>query len=124
LLDSFPADFADADGVPRIVVADQANLIVITQSCDLAHGKVSLVAFYPIWGIPACEEAQANHGLSKSAKAWRDYWNHVRNGRSPTLHLLASPITPTEARAALVVDFRAIYSLPFSLSDAPRRATR
>ena len=45
--------------------------------------------------------------------AWRDYWNNVRKGRSPTLHLLASPTEPTDPRAALLVDFRAIYSLPF-----------
>jgi hypothetical protein len=110
----FPADFADASGAARLIAADQANLIVIAQSCDLEQGKVSLVALCPIWAIPAFEEAQASHGQSKSAKSWRDYWNHVRNGRSPTLHLLASPTRPTEARAALVVDFRAIYSLPFA----------
>jgi hypothetical protein len=28
-------------------------LIVITQSCDLEHGNVSLVALCPIWSIPA-----------------------------------------------------------------------
>lgn len=32
--------------------------------------------------------------------------------RSSTLHLLASPTNPADARSALVVDFRAIYSLP------------
>ena len=64
--------------------------------------------------IPAFEEAQARQGHTRSAKAWRDYWNHVRNGRSPRLHLLASPTVPEDARAALLVDFRAIYSLPFA----------
>jgi hypothetical protein len=110
----FPSDFADQTGEARIIQADQADLMVITQSCDLEHGKVSLVALCPVWRIPAFEEAQASQGHTKSAKAWRDYWNHVRNGRSPTLHLLASPAAPTEARAALLVDFRAIYSLPFA----------
>jgi hypothetical protein len=68
----------------------------------------------PVWSIPDFEGAQAAHGRGKSAKAWRDFWNNVRKGRSPALHLLASPTNPTEARSALLVDFRAIYSLPFA----------
>ena len=86
---------------------------MVTQSCDLEHGKLSLVALCPVWSIPAFEAAQAGHGRTRSGVAWRDYWNNVRKGRSPTLHLLASPTEPTDPRAALLVDFRAIYSLPF-----------
>jgi len=103
----FPSNFAELTDKARIIQADQGDLIVLTQSCDLEHGKVLLVALCPIWPIPAFEEAQAELGQTKSAKAWRDYWNHVRNGRSPTLHLLASPTAPTDPRAALLVDFRA-----------------
>ena len=68
----------------RDIQADQANLIVITQTCDLEHGKVSLIALCPVWSIAAFEEAQASHGRSKSGRAWQDYWNNVRKGRSPT----------------------------------------
>lgn len=110
----FPADFATPTTEPRLVQADQADLIVMTQSCDLEQSNVSLVALCPVWSIPAFEEAQLSQGRSKSEKAWRDYWNNVRKGRSPTLHLLASPTTPNQARAALLVDFRAIYSLPIN----------
>ena len=109
----FPADFADQTDAARIIQADQADLIVITQSCDLEHGKVSLVAMCPVWSLAAFEKAQASQGRSKSVQAWREYWNNVRKGRSATLHLLASPTAPTESRAALLVDFRAIFSLPF-----------
>lgn len=108
----FPSDFADLSDDARIIQADQADLIVISQSCDLEHGKISLVALCPVWSIPDFEEAQERQIHSRSNKVWRDYWNHIRNGRSPTLHLLASPTAPLEARAALLVDFRAIYSLP------------
>ena len=67
----FPSDFAVPTSDPRIVQADQADLIVMTQSCDLELGNVSLVALCPVWSISAFEEAQAIQG--KSAKAWRDY---------------------------------------------------
>ena len=108
----FPPDFAIPTSETRIVQADQADLIVMTQSCDLEQGHAALVALCPIWPIPVFEAAQTSLGRNKSPKAWQDYWNNVRKGRSPTLHLLASPTTPNEARAALLVDFRVIYSLP------------
>ncbi len=108
----FPPDFAVAEKAALVVQVDQADLIVITQSCDLEHGGLSLVAMCPVWSIPAFEAAQAAFGRSSSTKAWRDYWNNVRKGRSSSLHLLSSPTNPTDARSALVVDFRAIYSLP------------
>jgi len=41
-------------------------------------------------------------------------WEQVRKGRVEGLHLLASPLDPANNRQALVVDFRQIYSLPFS----------
>lgn len=108
----FPADFSEPTEEARIIPTQRADLIVITQSCDLEQGKSALAAMCPVWSVTAFEEAQADHGRPSSAKAWRDYWNNIRKGRSPTLHLLASPVTPTEARTALVVDFRAIFSLP------------
>lgn len=113
LIPQFPPDFAVAADTALVVQVDQADLIVITQSCDLEHGGVSLVAMCPVWPVPAFEAAQAAHGRSRSAAASRDFWNNVRKGRSPTLHLLTSPTNPNDARSALVVDFRAIYSLPF-----------
>lgn len=110
----FPYDFAVNSDTTVVIQANQADLIVITQSCDLEHGRLSLVAMCPVWSIPVFEAAQAEHGRGRSTKAWRDFWNNVRKGRSPTLHLLASPIDPVDARSALVVDFRAVYSLPFT----------
>ncbi len=110
----FPHDFATNTDGPVVIQADQADLIVITQSCDLEHGRLSLVAMCPVWCVAAFEAAQKSHGRSKSPKGWRDFWNNVRKGRSPTLHLLASPTNPSDARSALVVDFRTVYSLPFA----------
>lgn len=98
----YPAGFAEQTDTTRIIQADQADLIVITQTCDLEHGKVSLIALCPVWSIAAFEEAQASQGRGKSGKAWQDYWNNVRKGRSSTLHLLASPTAPTSPRAALL----------------------
>lgn len=108
----FPPDFDVDANATLLVQVDRADLIVIAQSCDLEHGVLSLVPMCPVWSVPAFEAAQATHGRTRSTTGWRDFWKNVRKGRSPTLHLLASPMEPAEARSALVVDFRAIYSLP------------
>jgi len=112
LIPEFTETFGHAAVESNTVYTDLANLIVLSQTCDLAHGKLSLVALCPVWTVPAFEEAQNASGQTRPPKWWRDYWNNVRKGRSPALHLLASPTEPTEARSSLIVDFRAIYSLP------------
>ena len=108
----YPADFAEQTDEARIIEADQADLIFITQTCDLEHAQGLADCVVPGLVDYGFRGSANNSGRGKSGKAWRDFWNNVRKGRSPTLHLLASPTTPAVARAALLVDFRAIYSLP------------
>jgi len=82
------------------------DLVILTQSCDLAKAKSGLVALCPIYSIKIFETTNPAYG-KKGA------WEEVRKGRREGLLLLASPINPTDGREALVVDFREIYSLPF-----------
>jgi len=77
-----------------------------TQTCDLAHKKVSLVALCPIHTLASFEER--NPKFRQKGK-----WEEVRRGRVEGLHLLASPTDPANNRKALVVDFGQIISLPF-----------
>lgn len=81
------------------------DMIVVTQSCDLANIKAGLVALCPIYPLSAYEAV--NPQLAKKGA-----WEEVRKGRREGLHLLASPTTPEVSRDALVVNFREIYSLP------------
>jgi len=90
----------------RDVPVDVFDLIVLTQSCDLEHEKVRLVAMCPIYAITKFEER--NPDFQKKGR-----WDEVRKGRVEGLHMLGSPTTPGNNREALVVDFREIYSLPF-----------
>ncbi len=83
----------------------EGDLIIVTQSCDLENGKVRLVAACPIYHI--VEYEKINQALAKKGR-----WEEVRKGRVEPLHLLSSPVQPEDNRAALVVDFREIYSLP------------
>jgi hypothetical protein len=88
------------------VTADEYDLILLTQSCDLEQGKVRLVATCPIF--PIIEFEAVNPAFTKKGR-----WNEVLKGRVEGLHLLAALADPANNRDALVVDFREIYSLPF-----------
>jgi hypothetical protein len=71
------ADFDPAALEPLISVG-QANLIIVTQSCDLANEKIQLAALCPIATIEAWE--QLNRDYAK-----RGFWESVRQRASRRL---------------------------------------
>lgn len=93
------------EGIEAEVPIKKTDLIVVTQSCDLENDKVALVALCPIHALDVFEQTNP---VFKT----RSRWEMVRKGQQPGLHLLASPTTPEDNRAALVVDFGEIHSLP------------
>ena len=84
-----------------------ADLIVVTQTCDLENNKARFVALCPIYTLD--EFANTNPRFAR--KTERD---EVRKGRHEGLHMLASPVDPDNNLKALIVDFRQIYSLPIN----------
>jgi hypothetical protein len=106
LVPHFTPDFGtgDPEAVQEVPTAE-ADLIIVTQTCDLVNHKVSLVALCPIHTIAAFEER--NSRFKQKGK-----WEEVRKGRVEGLHLLASPEDPEDNKKALVVDFGEIFSLP------------
>ena|SRR5579872_1950475 len=99
-----PNDFAPS-AKPVTIPIRQGDLIVLTQSCDLANLKTGLVALCPLHSLTAFEAINPQFG-KKGA------WEDVRKGRREGLHLLASQTNPAVSRESLVVNFREIYSLP------------
>jgi len=87
------------------VTLDSANLIVVTQSCDLEQDKTQFVALCRILAISEFD-AEQDRPLG------RRRWEEVRKGRHEGLHLLASPTHLEDSQRSLVVDFRLIVSLP------------
>jgi hypothetical protein len=85
----------------------RARLIVVTQSCDLENQRVEFVALCPIHTLEEFEAA--NPEFAKKGQ-----WENVRKGRIEGLHLLASTDQPDNNRAALVVDFGHIISIPLA----------
>ena len=99
-----------ADDRP-VVDVDLADLIVMTQSCDLENGKAPLVACCPI--NPIVEFEKLNPSFARVGE-----WERVRQGRVEGLHLLPSPTVPDDKWAASVADFRGIFSLPVDYLSA------
>lgn len=80
------------------------NLLVMTQSCDLAQGKAKSVALCAIYSLE--ELAKEN-----STYLNRKNWENVRQGRVEGWHMVPG-FSNFNNQEALVVDFRQIYSLP------------
>lgn len=106
LVPQFSQDFgASGEGASETVPVSEADLIIVTQSCDLENGKVDLVAMCPVYTLEEFEGA--NPDFKTKGK-----WEEVRKGRIEGLHLLGGPTDPTDNRHSLVVDFGQIFSLP------------
>jgi hypothetical protein len=87
------------------IAVEERDLIIITQSCDLASNKAFFAALCQVHRLPDFEQISPHF-------AQKGEWEKVRRGRVEGLHMLASPEKPDENRMALVVDFRQIFSLP------------
>ncbi len=89
----------------------KANVIVITQSCDLEDDKTQFGAICPIYSLD--EFTRINPTFAN-----KDKREGVRKGRHEGLHMLASPTNPGNNLEALIVDFRQIYSRPIEYLSA------
>ena len=90
-----PIDFVDYD------------LIILTQSCDLANEKTRLVATCP---VHKKIEFQTVNPLYKSKNKWKE----IEKGKILGLYLLPPLPSDESEDDHLIVNFREIYSLPYS----------
>src|SRR5438046_720655 len=76
----------------QLIRPRQADVIVMTQACDLEHGKVRSVVLCPHWSLSEFkgiwEEDQRSRNQNPSAKAWRTYCEDIRDGYVWHLSLL------------------------------------
>lgn len=82
------------------------NLVVMTQSCDLAQNKVKSVALCPIYSLEELAKLNTQYSNKKN-------WENVRQGRVEGWHMVPG-FLGFNNQEALVVDFRQIYSLPIN----------
>jgi len=103
------------------VAADvvEYDVVIMSQSCDLAQRKLSLVLVCPVWPI---SEFERRNDFFKSRKGKEA----LRQGSVPGYHLLNRCSLSRFETDFLVVDFRSVYSVSFDfLVDwAPRAGNR
>ncbi len=103
-----PDDFGasgDSGAEESEVELASADLIVLTQSCDLAQRKAPFVTLCRAFSLARYEELNP-------AFAAKGRWEEVRKGRREDLHMLGGHERPDDNRQAIIIDFRQIHSLP------------
>lgn len=104
----------EPDATATIEVVEY-DLVVMSQSCDLAHGKLEWLLACPVWSLD--EFSQVNERF----KATRER-EQMRRGNIPGFHLLNACSLRGFERPLRVVDFRNFVPLRFA--DAARVAAK
>ncbi len=98
-----PASQISDETRARVVYYD---IVIMSQSCDLAHGKIDLVLVCPVWPLAEVER-RSDFFRSRNGK------ESLRQGNVPGYHLLDRCQVPGFESDYLVVDFRNVYGVPF-----------
>ncbi|MBI4613869.1 MAG: hypothetical protein HY720_09690 [Planctomycetes bacterium] len=112
--------FASSAG-PEPMRADVSfyDVVILTQSCDLAEDRVSDVILCPNWDL-------AEAGRMDPALANRDAHEQIRKGRRARYLLLSDSPETRPALGVRIVDFSRVFGLPkrllqrFASSSGPR----
>jgi hypothetical protein len=96
--------------------AIQADTVVMTQACDLEHGKVqnvvlcphlSLTEYYEVW-----KAEMERTGQNPTQRAWRRLCDDICEGFVWNMAMLNSGKTATLSTEHRVVDFHDIFTAP------------
>ena len=88
----------------------ELDVVVMSQSCDLEQKKLDLVLVCPHWSISEFGDQQ-NYFRSSRGK------EELKRGGAPGYHLLNRCDIDGWVQEARVVDFRNVYSLPFTFLE-------
>jgi hypothetical protein len=107
---------AEGDAVRQAVRAFRADVVVMTQACDLEHDKVENVVLCPHDPLSvfrrSWEQAMQDRAQTPSEKAWRRTCDDLASGyvwNQCFLNSFTGVDPPLELR---VVDFLELYTLP------------
>jgi hypothetical protein len=96
--------------------AVQANVVVMTQACDLEQEKVSNVVLCPYHSLaelhPVWETQMRSQSQHPTSKAWKAYCERICNGYVWNLAILNGGNTTTLNTEHCIVDFHEVYTIP------------
>jgi len=98
------------------VEAIQADVIVMTQACDLENNKVENVILCPHFSLSEYkqdwEEMMSSKNQNPSAKAWRRHCDDIKDGYMWNLSMLNSFNSEIISIEHRVVEFHEVYTIP------------
>jgi len=81
------------------------DVVVLTQTCDLAYQELDTVILCPVWSLMDVEKE-----LGGNVKEIRNRKEAIRQGKEPALHLLAED--SVKQMPLSLVEFKRIYTSP------------
>ena len=93
------------------------NVIVLSQSCDLINRKLASVIVGPIFPVDQLPALTNNEKLATEANNFRSICNFIREGNSHRFHMLNSCDIEGHAREISLVDFWAVFTVPFGFTE-------
>lgn len=92
--------------------AHKHDVVIITQSCDLTHGKAEHALVCPIESI---DTFLAREYPDVNAKGHRKFSEAIRRGHMHGYHMVNACTIPGHECGIRVVSFRQVYSVPVDL---------
>jgi hypothetical protein len=100
----------------QVIDPFEDDVVIMTQSCDLEHGKVSNIVLCPHVALSdfkrLWEEDQRNRGQNPTAKAWQRLCDNIRDGYLWNLSMLNAEDVDGMKVEHRVVDFREVFTIP------------
>ena len=100
----------------KLAVAIKADVVVMTQACDLEHGKVSKVVLCPCLPLSKYkadwEEAERARKQNPSEKAWKRVCNDITDGYVWNLFMMDSKPEGELCSEHRIVDFHSVFTVP------------
>lgn len=112
----------ESETLKNMVTAIAADVVVMTQACDLSHGKVSNVILCPHLGLSEYrsdwEAAMQAKEQNPTPKAWRNHCNDICDGFVWNLTMLSSCEKDGLDIENRIVDFHEMYTMPRSFLES------
>jgi hypothetical protein len=110
------------DVLKGATTAIQADVVVMTQACDLEHEKVTNVILCPHFSLAdyrqAWEAEMNNRNHNPTEKAWKRHCNDICDGFVWNLTMLNANSSDDLSIEHCIVDFHYVYTVPRSFLES------
>jgi hypothetical protein len=117
-----PVTIDKLENLTTATVGIAADVVVLTQACDLEHQKVSNIILCPHLPLnefkPAWEDEMRTNGQNPTPKAWRNLCNDICDGFVWNLTMLNAFNLEQYNIDIRVVDFHDVYTAPRSFLES------